>query len=85
MRKFFKQVIQIEILSEDVPLEWDNLENIDFAITSGDSSGKITEISSDQVTPQEMAKLLQEQHSDPEFFGLDENGNDLMDEDDDIT
>ena len=79
MRKFYKQIIQIELLSEDVPFEWDNLVNINDAMLT-DWSGKVEEISCDEVTPEEMAKLLIAQDSDPEFFGLDENGKDMYDE-----
>lgn len=49
-------------------------------IMDGDCSGKATTMVENQVVSgKRMAKLLQEQGSDPEFFQLDENGNDLED------
>lgn len=82
MRKFFKQIIQIEVLSEDVPLEWDNLRDIDYAIIDGGCSGKVDEISCEPVSAPEMAKLLIGQASDPGFFGLDDDGKDTREAED---
>lgn len=75
-RKFFKQIIQVEVLSEDVPLEWDNLADVHDAITTGTCSGKVTEQSKETVDGPTMAKLLEAQASDPAFFNLTENGED---------
>ena len=79
-RKFFKQVIQVTVLSEDLPLEWDSLEEVHNAITFGECSGKIEEISSERIPASEAAKLLMDQASDPGFFSLDEEGNDVEEE-----
>lgn len=79
-RKFYRTVYQIEVLSEE---KFDNeggmsLTDIDNAITDGDCSGRVTFIvNNEEKTGKEMAELLKEQGSDPEFFQLDENGNDL--------
>lgn len=76
-RKFFRQVIQVEVLSEDVPLEWDNLRDIHDAITTGDSSGIMTEVENEIVDGPTMAKLLVKQGSDPGFFRLDGEGREV--------
>ena len=73
-RKFFRQVIEIEVLSEDVPLEWDELNDIEHAIIYGDCSGVVNETLREEVTGPEMAKLLIKQGSDPEFFMLTNKG-----------
>ncbi len=79
-RKFYRTVYQIEVLSEE---KFDNeggmsLTDIDNAITDGDCSGRVKFIvNNEEKTGKEMAELLKEQGSDPEFFQLDENGNDL--------
>lgn len=76
-RKFFKTVIQVEILSEDTPFTSLDLEEVSAAITVGDCSGIVKHISTTGLTGTEAAKELQGQASDPEFFCLDEDGNDL--------
>jgi len=80
-RKFFKQHILVEVLSEDVPLEWDNLEDIQRAIDD-ECSGSVTEISCDEVDAATMAKLLIEQASSPEFFSLTADGKEFCREED---
>jgi hypothetical protein len=73
--KFYKTIIQIEILSEDEPYgEGQTLGDINYAITEGHCSGKITTISQDEVHASTMAQLLIAQGSDPEFFMIDKNG-----------
>jgi len=55
-----------------------SLTDIDEAINNGDCSGRVTTIVDNEVkTGKEMAKLLKAQGSDPEFFQLDDEGNDL--------
>lgn len=76
-RKFYRQVFTVEVLSEDVPLRCDNLSEIDYAITYGDRSGMVNETVCEEVTAEKMAQLLMDQGSDPEFFRIDEDGNDL--------
>jgi uncharacterized protein YuzB (UPF0349 family) len=80
-RAFYRNVITITILSEE-PLEKEpSLSAIEYLITYGGCSGKTdTTISNEAVDGATMAKLLQEQHSDPSYFGLDDEGNDLDDE-----
>ena len=74
-KKFFKQVVQVVVLSEDSPAEWDNLKDLDYLITIGNCSGMISTTEEVEVDAKTMASLLIEQATDPEFFGLDEHGN----------
>jgi hypothetical protein len=73
-RKFYKQTFVVEVLSEDEPLSNVSLSDIDYAITEGHCSGVIKEGEVVKVSGKEMAKLLIEQGSDPEFFQLNEKG-----------
>jgi hypothetical protein len=76
-RKFYKSIIEITVLSEDKPVESLDLLDINYLITFGDCSGKVEIKEEKEVSPQEMARLLIEQSSEPEFFNLDEDGKDL--------
>ena len=78
-RRFYRQLIEVEVLSEDAPVKWDSLEDIAYAITEGGHSGRVTETRSEQVTGPVMAKLLDSQGSAPEFFRLTEDGEDTED------
>lgn len=79
-RKFYRTVIQVEILSETPYPESADMHQVANDIMDGDCSGKATTMIENQVvSSKRMAKLLKEQGSDPEFFQLDENGNDLED------
>lgn len=74
-RKFYRTIVSIEILSEDEPYgEGQTLADIDYAITEGHCSGKITTESTLEVTPQQMVALLLAQGSDPSFLMLNKNG-----------
>jgi hypothetical protein len=79
-RKFFKTVFQVEVLSEDESLEGVDLMDIASEITTGDSSGVVRHIRTTQLSSQQVAKALMAQGSDPEFFGLDEEGHEISDE-----
>lgn len=81
-RKFFKTVFQIEVLSEDKPLnDVGSLHDIAYQIDEGDCSGVVKHIKSIRLTAEKAAKALIEQGSDPEFFQLDATGNDLSEGD----
>lgn len=75
-RKFYKTVVTVEVLSEE-PLECDDLGDVNYAITQGDCSGTMNMGGSRKISAKTMAKELLKQGSAPEFFGLDEKGNDL--------
>jgi hypothetical protein len=75
MRKFYRTIIKVEVLSE-TPYEYDDLDDVCYDIMDGDCSGMVTLESSEEVDGPTMAKLLKKQFTEPEFFNLDENGND---------
>jgi formylmethanofuran dehydrogenase subunit E len=74
-RQFHRTVITVEVLSEE-PYEFDDLEQTYQDIVTGDCSGTAKVTATETVDGPTMAKLLINQGSDPEFFRLDENGND---------
>lgn len=75
-RKFYRTVISVEVLSEE-PYSPESLESIAHDIIEGDCSGRWNVVSSKEVDGAEMAQLLYEQASEPAFFQLDDDGNDL--------
>ncbi len=82
-RKFYKTTFTVTVLSEDEPISEDlSLEEIERGFTSGDWSGQVTSEGSEELSAQEAAYELMEQGSDPSFFRLTEDGEDLDDESD---
>lgn len=67
MSKYYKTIIEVEVLSED-PYNPEELEQIAADITTGDCSGKWTISSSEEVSKEKMTELLIAQGSDPEFL-----------------
>jgi hypothetical protein len=78
-RKFYLTEVIVRVLSEDRPAEFENLSDLEYLITDGECSGTIAVKSTKKLTGKQAAKELQKQGSDPEFFRLDEDGNDLED------
>ena len=78
-RKFYKTVIQITVLSEE-PFEYENLSQVDYAITDGGCSGDYKTVTAKIINGKEAAKELLRQGSDTDFFELTENGEDLQEE-----
>jgi hypothetical protein len=89
-RVFYVTVVQVTILSEH-PYDPDKeLDQIFEDITVGDCNGDTTTtLSNEKVNAATAARMLLGSGSDPEFFGIDEAGNDVPragsgdDEDDD--
>jgi len=75
-RKFYKTVIRFEVLSEE-PVEQVDLETLHYEVTEGRWSGRFLDTTEEILDGPQMAKALQEQSSDPEFFNLDSDGNDV--------
>lgn len=73
-KHFYRTIFKIEVLSDELVGELD-LEQINYAITDGHCSGDITIESQLEISPKQMAELLIAQGSDPEFLGLDNQGN----------
>jgi len=74
-RKFYKTILQVEILSEE-PVQTVDLESIHHQITEGDWSGNTEIVSQTTLNGKEAAEALLNQASDPKFFNLTENGDD---------
>ena len=75
-RKFYKTIVQVEILSEE-PIGEPSLETIHYNITDGDWSGVTLIKEQKELDGAEMANELLNQASDSSFFGLTEDGEDV--------
>ena len=67
-KKLYRQVFEVEVLSEGEPLNDVSLEDIGYEITEGHSSGVVKETIREKVNADKMAELLKAQGSDPEFL-----------------
>lgn len=76
-REFYRTVIHVEVLSESPYVFTGNLCDVAADIVTGDCSGVARTVQEERCNGARMAQLLLAQGSDPEFFQLDENGNDL--------
>ena len=76
-RKFFKTVFKVTVLSEDEPSGHISLEALAQEIQDGDWSGETEMLTPKKLNGRQAARVLQAQGSDPEFFQIDEKGNDL--------
>ena len=77
MADYYKTTFVVEILSQDEDLGDADLKESLTEAETGAFSGDVKTQECIKVTPAEMAKLLIEQRSAPEFMGLDEHGNEL--------
>ena len=76
-RQFHKYVYTFTVLSED-PIDGDaTLGEIYQSTIDGPNSGETDCTVHKMLNGKQMAKALEKQGSDPEFFYLDEHGNDL--------
>jgi len=75
-RKFHRTVVEVEILSQE-PVGGVDLETIHHQITEGDWSGHVCTKSVETLDGKQAADALKKQASDPCFFGLDDDGNDM--------
>lgn len=74
-RKFYKTTITTVVLSEE-PFRYETLADMQEQIYAGDCSGTFTD-KSEELSAKEIVNALKEQGSDPEFFQLDKDGNEL--------
>ena len=75
-RKFYRTVVEVEILSEE-PIAFENLEEVAHETIHGDWSGSCKEtVSNEEVDGPAMAELLRSHGSDPGFFQLTDDGED---------
>jgi hypothetical protein len=75
-KKFYKTIITVEVLHED-KVEFNDLQEVASSIASGDCSGQWSVVSCEPITSKQMAEECVKQSSDPEFFGIDDNGQEL--------
>jgi len=78
-RKFYRRIFKIEVLSEEHIPEGVSLEDIGYWITEGHCSGVVKAEDEVEVDGKHMAVMLTAQGSDPEFFQLTSDGEDLDD------
>lgn len=64
----FRTVYRIEVLSDIRPPSLPTLDQLDYDIAVGGSSGTVEEISRTQVSRPTMRRLLDEQGTDPDFL-----------------
>lgn len=70
--KYFKTVIQIEILSADKPVDSTNLFEINNMITFGDCSGNVEIVKTRKLSANQMKEACSKQGSDPSFFDIED-------------
>jgi hypothetical protein len=73
-RRYYRKVVQIEILSEEPIPDMLDLDAIHYGVIFGDWSGLFSVIESTEHTGKEMAALLLKHGSEPSFFRLTEKG-----------
>ena len=79
-KKIYKSVLRVEILSEEPIDDCIKLNDIDYQITNGDWSGAMDwEHHNAELHGMEAVTNVQNQGSDPEFFQMDEEGNEIED------
>jgi hypothetical protein len=77
MKKLYRTVIQIEVLSDE-PYNGSDLETIAYDITDGHCSGLISDVTRNQILEGSDAVAEVRKHgTDLEFFDMDENGTEL--------
>jgi len=79
-RKFHKTVFTFEVLSEEPINDPVSLDTLDYQTTEGHWSGRFLDTTRKVLDGPAAAKALMEQGSDPEFFRLSNEGEDLEDE-----
>ena len=67
--------IKVVVLSEE-PFDFTNLATVAHAITDGDCSGECTVLRQKWLVGKAAADAVIAQGSDPEFFGIDDDGDD---------
>ena len=75
-RKFYKTIVEVEVLSEE-PFADEDLATVQYEITEGHCSGVVNNKGSKALNGKQVANALIKQGSDPEFFQIDDKGNDI--------
>ena len=76
-RKFYQKTVTIVILSE-TPIGEPDLGQIHHQVIEGDWSGKWEHGEEKVLNGKEAAEALKSQDSDPSFFGLNDDGTDIV-------
>lgn len=77
-KKIYKSVLKVAILSEEPLNDCLSLSDIDWQITNGDWSGaQEWDVHNTELVGKEAADATLHQGSDPEFFMMDEEGNEI--------
>ena len=76
-RRFCRTVVKVEVLSEEPLPERLPLEGLAHSITEGDCSGVVSVEEAGELDGPGAAKALRAQGSDPCFFELTEDGEDI--------
>jgi hypothetical protein len=71
-KHYYRQVFTVEVLSDE-PVDFNSLEDMHHAITSGDCSGDFRLSRQEEVTATEMIELLEAQGSDASFLVAEED------------
>lgn len=74
-RKFYKKTFKVTVLSEN-DYTFGDINALAYSITEGDNVGEIEEISSKELGAKQIVKELNNLGSQPEFFMLNDNGED---------
>lgn len=72
MCKFYRTVITIEIISDEGPVEWDHINDIQYALVNSKSgcTGGIISERVFSITQEEARALIRERKGDPTKVGL---------------
>jgi len=68
MADLFKTTIVFEVLHKGVIMGALSLQDVVYETIHGHASGDVKSFDTVEVTPEQMASLLTEQRSDPQFF-----------------
>jgi hypothetical protein len=80
-RKFYRQVIMVEVLSEE-RREFHSLKDVVYEIDEGDCSGQWEVAINEAIDAKTCAERLMAQGSDPEFFRITPQGEETDNDDD---
>ena len=79
-RKFYQTTYHIELLTEEPMSDGVSLQDIAYEMTDGHASGVFDQEDVTELDGPAAAAALQAQGSDPEFFRLTEDGEDIDEE-----
>lgn len=83
-KTIYKTVYTIEVLTEENETYDYDLDGLAYEITNGDASGHLKTTMPVAVVGKDAVKECEKHGTDPEFFGMDKDGNVLSDYIDDM-